>query len=393
MPTPAARPRWPLYLLVFQAYFAFALLFQLYPPLFEPLMQEFAVSRQTVSLTMSLFMAPVALCALPAGLAADRFSTLRVGWAAFLLMVLGAGVSALASTFPQLLGGRALSGLGGSLLLTATLKIVAERTPRERLGLVLGIFAAGLPTGTGVAFNLLRPLGQRLGWRAATLAGALLALSALALFHGVMTRERRGGIRSGASLAMAPVLSHGEMWRIALVTVTAYMAIIGFTTWTPTVLVGYAGIPPWLSSALASLLLVVDIPLAPFWGQLSDRLGRRKLFIVTAFAVYLAGSLVVPRIALIPVLAAPGLLLVIGLMGVGCAMFFPAALAIPAETVRAELAGAAYGMLFTAQVAGMMAGPAVVGGVLETAGIPLGFLTISGITLAGLLLALSLRTR
>jgi len=389
----AAQPRWPLYLLAFHAYFAFALLFQLYPPLFEPLMREFAVGRQTVSLTMSLFTAPVALFAVPAGLAVDRFSTLRVGWTGFLLMALGAVVSGLAASFPQLLAGRALSGLGGSLVLTAILKVLAACAPRDRLGLALGFFAAGLPAGTGVAFNLLRPLGHRLGWRAPSLAGALVALSALALFHGVMTRQgrRKGG--EASSLDVTLVVRHGEMWRIALVTVAAYMAIIAFTTWTPTVLVGYAGIPLWLASALASLLLVVDMPLAPLWGQLSDRLGKRKLFIVTAFAVYLTGSLVVPRIALSPVLAAPGLLLVIGLMGVGCAMFFPAALAIPAETVRAEGAGAAYGMLFTAQVAGMMAGPAVVAAVLEPAGPPLGFLTISLITLAGLLLALTLRTR
>lgn len=389
----AVAAGWRLYLLVFYLYFAFGCLFQVFPPLFDAVMADFSVSRQTVSLTMTLFMAPLVAFALPAGLAADRFSTLGLGWTAFAVMALGAVVSAMAGSFLQLLSGRAISGVGASLLVTSTLKLIAQRIPRARLGLALGIFAAGLPAGTGVAFNLLSLLGRSWGWRAAALAGALISLSGLAVLHWVMKDEPRERGGSNASINMALVFRHGEMWRISAVTVVGYMAIISFTTWTPSVLVPYARLPLWLSSAFASLLLVIDIPFAPFWGQVADRLGKRKVFIVTAFVIYLVGSLIVPHIALVPSLAVPGLLVVIALMGIGCSMFFPAALAIPAESVGPEQAGAAYGMLFTAQVAGMMAGPSVVAFALQAAGAYTGLLTVSAITLIGLMLTFTLRSR
>lgn len=384
---------WHPYFLAFYSYFAFAILFQTYPPLFDALRDEFGVTRQQTSLAMALFLAPLVVFAVPAGLVVDRFSVRRVGRVAFLLMTLGALVSASASSFPVLLAGRVVSGMGGGLLIITVLKVITQTFSKERLGLALGAFATGLPVGTGVAFNLLHLLERSSGWRATALAGALITMSAFFVFDRLLDERNPGGQRGGRSMNMTLVFRNKEVWRIAVVTVFGYMAIIAFTTWVPSTLVGYAGIPIRVGLALASLLLIVDIPFAPLWGILSDRLGKRKVFVVMAFVIYLVGSLIVPYIAQVPGVAIPGLLVVIGGMGIGCAMFFPAALAIPAENVGPEQAGSAYGVLFTAQVAGMMGGPNLLAFVLDNATTYMGFLTISIVTLAGLLASLSLKTR
>ncbi len=381
-----------LYLSIFYAYFAFALLFQAYPPLFDALVAEFDISRQAVALVMSLFLAPILVLAVPAGVLVDRLGVRRVGWVAFGLMAVGALVSALTPAFPVLLAGRALAGAGGCFLIVAVLKIITYSFTRERLGLALGIFAAGLPGGTAVAFNVLNAGGETLGWRGVTLLAGLIAISALWPYLWLARGAPVAEGRVQPSTNMPGVLGSREMWRLAAVTVCGYTAIIGFTTWAPSTLVEYAAMPLWVSLALASFLLVVDIPFAPLWGKVSDRMGIRKAFIVLAFAIYLAGSLVVPLVAQ-SAAAVPALFVVIGVMGMGCAMFFPAALAIPAENVAPPLTGAAYGMLFAAQVAGMMAGPSVVGFVLDSASTYAGFLTVSAVTLAGLAASLTLRTR
>lgn len=381
-----------LYLSIFYTYFAFALLFQAYPPLFNALMAEFDIGRQAVALVMTLFLAPIVVLAVPAGLLVDRLGVRRVGWVAFGLMAAGALVSGLTSSFPVLLAARALAGAGGSFLIVAVLKIITYRFTRERLGLALGIFAAGLPAGTAIAFNVLSAGSDALGWRAVTLVTGLIAISALWPYLWLASGAPVEEGRLQPPTSMASVFGSGELWRLTAVTMFGYAAIIGFTTWTPSILVEYAAIPLWVSLALASLLLVVDIPFAPLWGKASDRMGTRKAFVVLAFTVFLAGSLVVPYIAR-SAAAVPGLLLIIGIIGIGCAMFFPAALAIPAENVAPPLAGAAYGMLFTAQVAGMMVGPSLVGFILDSASIYAGFLTVSAMALAGLAAALTLRTR
>lgn len=264
----------------------------------------------------------------------------------------------------------------------------SETIPRDKLGISLGLFAAGLPVGTGVSFNLLRLVAESTGWKGA-LAGALVVLaSTLLLFE--LTAGRHS-VSSGLSVNPARALRSAELWRLSGITVLGYAAILGFTTWAPTTLVGLAGIPIWGASLIASLLLVIDIPFAPLWGAFSDRVGRRRPFVILAFAVYLLGSLTVPFLAQTHSVAA--LVLTIGGMGIGCAMFFPAALTIPAETVTPDRAGAAYGLFFTAQVAGMLVGPMTIGQILDAATPLLAFLGVSAITAGGLALAFTLRSR
>jgi len=375
-------------LILFCSYFGFGVLLQVFPPLLGSIQREFALDHRSASLVVTLFLAPMVLAAVPAGLAADRFGPAAAIRAGLVGMLFGTVVTVAAPTWVLVLTGRVLAGLGSGLLLVALLKVAAENVPHEKLGIALGIFAAGLPVGTGVAFNLLRALGELAGWRAALAAAGLLVLLTAAVFELAAGRRLTS---AGVMANLTSVLRKGELWRLSSVTVFGYAAILGFTTWAPTTLVGYARIPIWIASLIASILLVVDIPFAPFWGAVSDRLGRRKLFVVAAFAVYLTGSLLVPGTALARAVVI--LVLIISIMGIGCAMFFPAALAIPAEIVPAERAGAAYGVLFTAQVAGMLAGPLAVGQALDSATTTVAFLTVSALAAGGLLAGLTLRSR
>src|SRR5215472_2860673 len=226
------------------------------------------------------------------------------------------------------------------------------------------------------------------GWRIGLLAAGGLLLSIAAVFELLASRWAQ---QVGLSVDPRLALRSGELWRLSTVTVLGYAAILGFTTWTPTTLVGFARIPLWAASLIASMLLIIDIPFAPLWGAVSDRIGRRRPFVIAAFTVYLIGSILVPWIAQTHAVAP--LVLVIAGMGIGCAMFFPATLTIPAETVTRERVGAAYGLFFTAQVAGMLAGPVLIGQLLDAGSPALGFLGVSAVTALGLVAAFTLRSR
>jgi MFS transporter, ACDE family, multidrug resistance protein len=377
-----------IFLILFYGYFVFGVLLQVFPPLLDGLQSEFSVDNKTVSLVMSAFLAPIIALAIPAGMAVDRWGptlAIRVGLG---IMLAGVALILLTSSWSFLLAGRFVSGIGGALLLVALLKVAAQMVPREKLGLAVGIFAAGLPTGTGVAFNMLRPLEQLGGWRLVLFGAALLVLSAVFVIELAAGRALP---RGGASVNVAQVLKSGPLWRLAAVTVFGYAAIIGFTTWAPKILANDMGISAAIAAFIASLLLVIDIPFAPFWGGVSDRLKKRKIFVLVAFGVYLTGSLLVPGAA-----AGGGVVLLVFIiagMGIGCSMFFPAALAIPAETVPHEQSGAAYGLLFTAQVAGMLLGPQVIGLALDAMSATGAFLVVSLFTIVGFLLSFSLRAR
>ena len=375
---------------VFLSYLAFGVLFQLFPPLLSALGKEFHVNHGAASLVMTLFLLPILVVAFPASALVARHGVRRIGVWAFALLMAGALVSLAAPVFAVLLLGRAVSGLGGGLLVIALLQLLIERIPQAERGLALGIFVAGLPAGTGIAFDVLAPLGAKLGWRAEIGVAFLLLFGVLLVFLREAPASSHRRVHAPRLLL---VLRNGQLWRLSLVTLLGYTAIIGFTTWAPTTLVGEAQVPLWVGTVLASILLVIDIPFAPLWGAVADRVGRRKPFIVSGFTIYLIGSLVVPVVAHAGALRVSGLLLTITGMGVGCAMFFPAALAIPAETVEAEQVGMAYALFFMAQVGGMLLGPVLIGAVLDFGSATGAFLAVSAITLAGVLVGLTLRGR
>lgn len=378
-------------LLALFSYASLGLLLQIFPPLLPAVSQEFHVDHATVSLVMTLFLAPMALIALPGGSLVDRYGARRIGALALSLMTAGGLVSIIAPDYTTLVAGRVTSGFGGGLLLVSILKILTNELPRTQHGLAFGFFVAGLPIGTGFSFDLLTPLNHWMGWRGETAVAVVVVITALIAFlHTVKQTERRHFERSN-SLGIA--LRSGSLWKLVGSVVLGYTAVIGFTTWAPTVLVGYARIPLWAASVIASILLLVDIPLGPLWGALSDRLGRRKPFILLAFVIYLLGSIFVPFVAQAGSrIVIPALLVAVAIMGTGCSMFFPVALTIPAKVVPPEYSGAAYGMFFTAQVVGMVLGPLLIGLTLDAMSPYMAFFSVSAITFAGLLASIAIKS-
>ncbi len=98
---------------------------------------------------------------------------------------------------------------------------------------------------------------------------------------------------------------------------------------------------------------------------------------------------------LVPVAARAGVLplvLVVTAMGIGCAMFFAATLALPQGMVGEEVLGAAYGAFLTAQALGMVLGPLFLGLVFDRAATPVGFFAIGSIAAVGFAASLRLET-
>lgn len=376
-----------LYALAALVYAAFGTLFQVFPPFFDDLESEFAVGRTLAGLSMTAFLAPVALASLFLGAACDRHGSARIGRLGFAVLLAGGLLTIAAPSFGLLLAGRALAGLGGGMVLVAVLKLLAASVPAQRLGIAFGVFVAGLPIGTGIAFDLLNHLPS---WRmSAAVATALVALAAAAFAALVPARAAVCPPRS-LRADLAAMLRSPALRQLALLVVLGYTAIVAFTTWAPTRLASYGGLAAGTATLIASVLLVIDIPFAPLWGRASDRLGRRKPFVVASFLVYATGAFLVPSAARAGALL---LLLVVSAMGVGCAMFFPATLAIPESLVPETLLGATYGLFLTAQALGMAIGPLALGAVFAHGSTPLGVFVIGGIAAAALPASLRLRAR
>ena len=69
--------------------------------------------------------------------------------------------------FGWLLAARAAGGVGAGPVMVGALKMLAARVPTAQLGGALGVFVAGLPIGTVVAFDVIAPAAGGQAWRAA----------------------------------------------------------------------------------------------------------------------------------------------------------------------------------------------------------------------------------
>lgn len=142
-----------------------------------------------------------------------------------------------------------------------------------------------------------------------------------------------------------------------------------------------AAVQMWSGVIFAANFIVMAV-VAPIWGALSDKVGRRPMMLRSAFGM----GVVVWFMGLV---TSPWQLLGLRLLQGVASGFFPAAIAYIASVSPRERSGYALGMLTTGQVAGNIMGP-LVGGVLAKAiGYrPIFFVTSASCLISGLIVFL-----
>lgn len=183
-------------------------------------------------------------------------------------------------------------------------------------------------------------------------------------------RERLGANRAVLALSVAR-LGDGIGNSILIIVIPLYVARLP-APWFPlprSVLVGI----------LISLYGLVNSAAQPLTGALSDRTGRRKLFIqlgllVMAFAT--AAFILATRYR--------DLLIIRVFQGIGFALTIPASMAIMTEVTERRTRGGAMGVFTTFRMIGFAAGPLIGGLVLVHFGFTAAFLTGTGFVVAGL---------
>jgi predicted MFS family arabinose efflux permease len=120
------------------------------------------------------------LVAVPIGMLADRIGPFRITVGAALLVACSSIVQAVASSFPVLLAGRALYGIGFAAVWTAGVSLVSAAASKRRAGAIGGTIVAG-----GAA-HFVGPSGAGFLAEHAGLAVPFLSVAAAALIGGIL---------------------------------------------------------------------------------------------------------------------------------------------------------------------------------------------------------------
>ena len=234
----------------------------------------------------------------------------------------------------RILQGVAIGGQWGSAMLLG-----AEHAAPRRRGLFASFAQMGVPVGVVVANLVFLGLGAALpepaflawGWRAAFLVGGLLGLVTLYLTTRVEDTPEFERIRHDRSRARAPLAAAIRRRPGAIAACTAAnIAVNGTFYLLVTGILDYATRDLHLTknSVLATTIIsmLVSAACIPAFALLSDRVGRRVVFVsgtvaLVLWAVPMFLLIETARIPLIGIALAVGQICVAAMMGTAGAMF------------------------------------------------------------------------
>ncbi|ELZ31299.1 major facilitator superfamily protein [Halogeometricum pallidum JCM 14848] len=343
-----------------------------FPPLFPEFQATYGVSNGTIGLAYTAMMLVYAVMQFPSGVLADRVGSPRVIAGGVATAALGVFALSRPVSFPLLVGGMMLVGLGTGVHKTVAVRFLSSVYP-ERKGRALGVLDTFGALGGVVAPAAVVAVAGRYGWRTLFFASGVVALllggaflvrtsSAEAADGGDDDASGNGGIDDdGASfddyLALCADRRFGAF---VLVTVAFSFTYNGVVAFLPLYLTTSTATNSTLANGLYSALFAVSF-VQLLTGDLSDRVGSLRV-IVGTLALALAGlvGLLVGSTTL-----ALGASVVA--FGLGSHGFRPVRGSFLVELVPDSLAGGGLGAVRTVLMGAGAVAPAVVGVVSERA--------------------------
>lgn len=166
------------------------------------------------------------------------------------------------------------------------LALLADKTPRKRLGLAVGIASAGFPLGASIGPYLGGLIAQGPGIRTLLFVDGCLS-AAMGIILTLIIREKRRARTSGASsrallgAAVRDITASPTVARLFLLYFIAMYGISQVSPFIPILLQRlYHGSMAQLPTVIGTTLTASGIAMAvttPFWGRLGDLIGRWRV--------------------------------------------------------------------------------------------------------------------
>ena len=317
-----------------------------------PIKRDLHVSDTQVSLLMGLgFVMFYSVLGLPIGRWVDRGRrglVVAVGVAVWSVMTTVTGI---AQGFGQLFAARIGVGVGEATLGPAAVSLIGDSFPRRSLGSAMGVYAAGIFFGSGVAYALgayvigaldvpgvvsIPLVGDIFPWQRVFfivgLPGLAIALLALAMREPVRTVSAQSAATSAHQAGFSDLLAHVKQHKRTIAALTLGFAFsasvnLGVGAWMATFFVRTHGWKIQQAGLLqGSMTMVFGVIGSLLGGRLTDRLAKR-------------GHVDAPMI--VGMIGAAGMLVCAGLYPLVSSAAVAAALILPVNIFAAMPWGAA----------------------------------------------------
>jgi sugar phosphate permease len=342
-----------------------------------PLASTFDTTGTELGFLHASFFYIYAALQLPAGLLVDRYGSRNVAVGGLIVMSTGALGFAFSPSFAVAFATRALVGLGGAVLYTATLRFLANWYRPDEFATMTGwtIAAAGL--GGVLATTPLAIAIDATDWRVSLGAAAVAGFALMiAVFLFVRDRPSDGGFdpidgvsppegMPEAATVLAntrAILAERETWLMGALlffTIGANFTVLGL--WGVPYLVDLYGVGVGTASGYVLLGNLGLLTGSPVLGTLSDRFGSRTPLIVASVVVFVLAYGLVFLTVRPPLVVFGVTLFVAQFVGGGTLLSYTVAKERHAASASATVTGVVNGMGWF----GAAVFPAVMGAVLD----------------------------
>ncbi|MFC2025547.1 MFS transporter, partial [Chloroflexota bacterium] len=372
---------------------------------FEPITKEFGWSYAQISLAASLRGVELGILAPLVGFLIDRWGLRRLMVGGSILVASGFLLFSRVSSLGMFYLAFALIAIGMSTCVNTALMIAVANWFRKRLGLVVGIVTSGVGLG-GFLVPIITMLIDTLGWRTAVfILGLSILVTILPLSLLIRHKpEQYGYLPDGEvstpvevgeplsspksveiSISANQAIRSRVFWHIALAIMALVFAVYAVIT----------HIMPYLSSIgiirSTSSLVALAIPMVSIFGRLgagwlSDRIGRRRVFVL-GFILITMGMLFFSYAGEAVWLLVP----FVFTFSVGWGAGATTRVALLRQYFGRASFGTILGFVSGVAVIGTIAGPPVAGWVFDTWGSYQGiWLAIAALTLTAVVLTLTM---
>jgi predicted MFS family arabinose efflux permease len=364
---PGNRSKWIVLALSYLLMVLYGFALQSLPPLSVEILREFPLTHMQMAALMGAYTLPGLVMPLATAAMATRIRRKSLALGALAAVAAGTFLFAIAPSYPFLLAGRLLSGLGGIVLLSLAPVFVNNAFDRSSIGKVIGFFNTGVTLGCVSAMSLFGLLGRSSGWRLPMifLGGFILAAAILfSFFFSETADERSDGTeapsRGGVIAVIVPM---------ALVNVFLNAGSVPFSTFGPEYL-RTCGFTPAAAALFLSGMMLFSTFLGPLAGFLVDRIRMYRPIIMVS-GVTLCGAFLLMLV--------PGIPLVTGaaLLSAGAAVIPVTMFPLLNEVLEPRMVGMGLSILITASNIGTNFGLGLFGTVVDRSGFPAGLILLS----------------
>ncbi|MGB7572428.1 MAG: MFS transporter [Thermodesulfobacteriota bacterium] len=268
---------------ILSALFTLSMFYRVSSAVIAPnLMHDLGLNAENLGILGGAFFYSFALLQIPMGPMLDRMGPRIVITSFSMIGALGAFVFACGNSFPVVLLGRILIGVGMASALMGSMKIFLLRFPPEKFVTLIGLFQAVGTFGNIFAASPLAFLTSTVGWRMTfVIAGVVTALLALLTF--LILGEKKGdseGLASSPSSqpeigilqSFRLILGSLTFWQIGAAAFFRYGTFVSLQgLWLGPYLIDIRGHSPVQTGNLIILLAIGIIVGGPVAGWLSDR--------------------------------------------------------------------------------------------------------------------------